>query len=93
MTAPTGRRQVSDGPGLGWRSPGLGSLYPIALGRAPHTSRSGAYPHETLPGDTSLTVIRHVHSPHSAARCSSAVRSGMFLVKEAARRNSPAASP
>ena len=37
-------------------------------------------------------VMGQVCASHSAARCSRTVRSGIFLVSEAARRNSPAAS-
>jgi hypothetical protein len=40
-----------------------------------------------------LPCTRHPRAPHSAARRSSTVRSGMFLVSAAARRNSSAASP
>ena len=38
-------------------------------------------------------LISQVLASHSAARCRRTVRSGLFLVSEAARRNSTAASP
>jgi len=47
---------------------------------------------QSLVASRPLLVSRQVRESHSAARSSSTVRSGLFLVSEAAWRNSLAAS-